>query len=304
MTLDELRLAPPVGDAIATKNSIALIADDSATCRDGADGLNPATPALRASGTAMPTRVIKKLGHTFAVDISEEFDAVAHVLGVGGATAKFARFSELKHTWRRSGSSAAFKVSDYLDMAPREVIESLAWYLVSKAFDVKIPENKCERYFEYVRSGEMWELKRSIYFSRARGLSLDPRGSHRDLRVVFEYVNSTYFRRAIANPTLAWTEESPAIRLGYYFGPLNLLAVNRVFDSERVPRYVLEFVVYHELLHHIDAESGRRTRRVHHTKRFREQERRFSSWEDSERWLNKLVREHRRSRKKPGVPRA
>ena len=252
----------------------------------------------------MPTRVIKRLGHTFAVDISEEFDSVAQELGVGHATASFGKFSELRHTWRKTGTRTSFRVSDYLDVAPQEVIESLAWYLVTRAFDVTCPENKAERYLEYVRSDSMWRLKGPEYLSRARSLCLNPLGKQRDLLAVFNYVNSTYFKGAIVNPTLAWTDESPATRLGYYFGPINLLAVNSVFDSERVPRYVLEFVVYHELLHHVDAESGRRTKRVHHTKRFREQERRFTSWADAEKWLSRLVSEYRRTKNRGSVPRA
>jgi hypothetical protein len=238
------------------------------------------------------------------VDISNLFDSVACELGVGHSSASFARFSELKHTWRRSGRNATFRVSDYLEGAPEEVIESLAWYIVSRAFDVGCPDGRSDKYLEHLRSRRLWDTKRSLYLSRARGLCVEPRGRCRDLRTVFDYVNSTYFRGMIGDPTLAWVDESPAVRLGYYFDPINLLAVNKVFDSERVPRYVLEFVVYHELLHHIDAESGRRTNRVQHTKRFREQERRFSSWADAERWLTRLVSEYRRSKKRGSVPRA
>jgi hypothetical protein len=238
------------------------------------------------------------------VDISEVFDSIASALGVGHASAEFGRFSDLKHTWRRRGRNVSFKVSDYLEDAPDEIIESLAWYLLSRAFDVDVSDGHCGEYLEYVRSRRMWENKRSLYLSRARGLCTEPRGRSRDLKTVFDYVNSTYFRGTIRNQMLAWVDESPAKRLGFYFDPLDLLAVNRVFDSERVPRYVLEFVVYHELLHHIDAESGKRRRRVQHTKGFREQERRFSSWADAEAWLSKIVVEHRRSKKRRSVPRA
>ena len=238
------------------------------------------------------------------MDITEVFNSVASELGVGRACVAFGHFSDLKHTWRRQGRDASFKVSDYLENAPEDVIESLAWYLVSKAFNVRCPDERCEKYLEYLRSKRLWEDKRSLYLSRARGLCTEPRGQRRDLRTVFEYVNSTYFGSQIGDPTLAWVAESPAKRLGYYFDPLDLLVVNRVFDSERVPRYVLEFVVYHELLHHIDAESGKRARRVQHTRRFREQERRFSSYATAEEWLRKLVAEHRRSKKWGSVPRA
>jgi hypothetical protein len=238
------------------------------------------------------------------VDISEVFDSVSRELGVGRSSAVFRPHSELKHTWRRVGTRASFHVSDYLEGASGDVLESLAWYLVSKAFGVPTHDGMSEKYLNCIASEEFWQSRRSMYLERAKSLSLDPHGVHRDLSTIFDYVNSTYFRSAVRDPTLAWVRESPAKRLGFYFEPLNLLAVNRVFDAERVPRFVVEFVVYHELLHHLDAGSGRRDRRVHHTKLFREQERLFSSYAEAEKWLSRLVAEHRLTKKRAGVPRA
>lgn len=123
------------------------------------------------------------------------------------------------------------------------------------------------------------------------------KGRHRDLTSVFDYVNSNYFGNKIHNPTLAWVAESPSHRLGFYFAPLNLLAVNAAFDTEHVPRYALEFVVYHELLHHLDAINAEPRRRVQHTKSFKEQERLFSSYADAERWLRRVASISRRRKK-------
>lgn len=245
----------------------------------------------------MATRIIKNLGHTFGVDLSDLFDSISIELGKGHAHAEFYPYSELKHTWRRCGRTATFRLSDYLEGAPDDVLESLAWYLVSKAFGIACPEERSMIYFAYSRSKRLWEDKRQVYLSRARNLTIEPRGERRNLKTIFDYVNSNYFSERLRVPTLAWVDESPARRLGYYFEPFNLLVVNRVFDTERVPRYVLEFVVYHELLHHIDAESGRMMRRVHHTKDFREQERRFSSYAEAEKWMSRLVAEFRHARR-------
>ncbi len=253
---------------------------------------------LRAgTESGLTTRIIKSVGHSFVVDLSELFADVSAKLGRGHALARFFPYSELKHTWRREPGVVRFKISDYLESAPDEVLESLAWYLVSKANCVKCPDDLSRRYLAHIRSKGFWQAIRPRYLSRARTLMLQPKGRCRDLRTVFDYVNSTYFRGRLGNPTLAWVEESPSRRLGYFFEQLDLLAVNRALDAERVPRYVLEYVVYHELLHYIDAESGRRSRRVHHTKDFRRQEREFSSHADAERWLSRLVAESRRKKR-------
>ncbi len=227
------------------------------------------------------------------MDITDHFESVASQLEVGTAVASFYPYSELKHTWRRKGGRVSFKISDYMKDAPEDVIESLAWYLVCRAFRRECPPNRSQRYLTYSRSAELWNAVQETYLSRARNLMLEPKGRHRNLSEVFQYVNSNYFGRAIKNPVLGWVKESPATRLGFYFAPLRLLAINKAFDSERVPRYALEFVVYHELLHHLDAIDGRPRRRVHHTKEFREQERLFSSYIDAERWLRRIASEGR-----------
>lgn len=208
-------------------------------------------------------------------------------------SARFHPYAELKHTWCSSGGCVEFKVSDYLEHSPDEVLESMAWYLVSRAFRRRCPDGKDGPYLAYALSPELWRRNKDLYLSRARSLSFDPKGEVRDLDAVFRYVNSFYFQGRLPYPTLAWSTESPRTRLGFYFSQLNLLAANKVLDSERVPRYVLEFVMYHELLHHVD--GGRTARkRVHHSMSFREREKAFSQYEDAERWLRKLVRESRR----------
>lgn len=223
------------------------------------------------------------------MDVSSRFESVSKQLGAGRATASFYPYSELKHTWKREGDQVVFKISDYLKHSPEDVLDSMTWYLVCRAFRKKCPNGRAERYLAYSRSTELWCKVKGLYLGRSKSLILEPRGMHRDLSTVFNYVNSNYFASKIHNPVLAWVSESPSRRLGFYFAPLRLLAVNKTFDSELVPRYALEFVVYHELLHHLDATDGRPRRRVHHTKSFKEQENLFSSHSDAERWLRRIA---------------
>lgn len=233
---------------------------------------------------------IKRFSHTTGVSAVQTFLAVSKKLWSGDVSVAFFPYSELKHTWVLERDRIEFRLSDYLVDAPDDVIESLAWYLVCRATRARCEDARKSRYLEFVRSREFWNGNKELYLKRAKALSKESVGKARDLGVVFDYVNTCYFSGAIRRPTLAWTSESPRRRLGYYFEPLNLLAINSVMDSEGVPRYVLEFVMYHELLHHIDADSHRRGKRIHHTKRFREQERRFNHFDDAEKWLRRLAR--------------
>lgn len=220
-------------------------------------------------------------------------------MSAGRVSAQYHPYAELKHTWSRRQGSVSFRISDYMDSAPEDVTEAMAWYLLCKAFGKRCPEGMAGRYLEHARSRELWGPKKPVYVTRARNLSFRPVGSARDLGTVFDYVNSCYFGGSIRRPDLAWAKESPSVRLGFYFEPLDILAANRALDSEKVPRYVLEFVVYHELLHGVLGAKGPPTRRVHHTKEFRELERRFSVYEDAEAWLTRLARKRHPEK---GVP--
>jgi len=234
---------------------------------------------------------IKRFSHIIRVSLGKAFAIVGQELGESEVLAAFYPYSELKHTWKRGREGMFFKISDYLSDAPETILESLSWYLLCRAVGRKCPQGKADRYLVYARSRELWESKKELYLSRSRNLSFEPRGNARDLRDVFDYVNSFYFASRLQDPILAWATESPRRRLGFYFQPLNLLAANRALDSAAVPRYVLEFVVFHELLHHVSAGNGCAARRVHHTLEFKKQEKTFSHFDDAERWLGKIARE-------------
>ena len=242
---------------------------------------------------------IKRLDYTFGVDLQEHFAAVSKHFSSETIVAGFHPYGELKHTWTRHGGYLEFRISDYLRGSPDAVFESLAWYLLSRVYERRCESERSRRYLVHAFSPQLWAPKRDLYLSRQKNLTCDPRGEARNLDEVFRYVNSYYFSGKVCDPILAWSRESPRTRLGFYFAPLGLLAANKVLDAERVPRYVLEFVMYHELLHEIDRGQGAiGPKRVHHTRSFRQQEKAFSHYDDAELWLHRLVRE---ARKRQGV---
>ena len=233
------------------------------------------------------------------MDLEGVFRQVGKQLSADRVSAEYHPYSELKHTWRKRRSTLSFRISDYMDASPEPVTEALAWYLLCRVYGKRCPEGMAERYLDHARSREMRAPKKGVYVSRARNLSFRPVGACRDLGAVFDYVNSCYFGGSVRRPDLAWAKESPSVRLGFYFEPLDILAANRALDSEKVPRYVLEFVVYHELLHGVLDPKGTPTRRLHHTKEFREREKEFSMYDDAEAWLSRLARPKRTQK---GVP--
>jgi len=64
--------------------------------------------------------------------------------------------------------------------------------------------------------------------------------------------------------------------------------VSRVFDDPRVPRYAVEYILYHEMLHLKHPVKLRGSRRCVHSAAFTAEEKLFPRLEDAKKFLRKL----------------
>ncbi|UCE91742.1 MAG: hypothetical protein JSV90_00900 [Methanobacteriota archaeon] len=233
------------------------------------------------------------------MDLDETFRTVGSKVSTGRVSASYHPYRELRHTWRHADGVLAFRISDYMRGSSQPVMESLAWYLLCRARGADCPKGMEERYLRHVRTREFWSNRRDQYLGRAKNLAFRAMGNERDLGAAFDHVNKHYFDGSVERPELAWASGSPRTRVGFFHVPLGVRAVNRALDSARVPRYVLEFVVYHELLHSLlDVEDGV-SRRVRHTPEFRRREKVFERYDDARKWLTRIAR---RQRSEGGCP--
>jgi hypothetical protein len=110
-------------------------------------------------------------------------------------------------------------------------------------------------------------------------------GRHHNLNAAFDRVNRAYFGGKMPRPKLTWNATFTRRKLGHYDFHTDTVMLSITLDDPKVPNYVVDFVMYHELLHKqlgVRAVNGRR--RVH-TPEFRRAERRFREWRKAERWL-------------------
>jgi hypothetical protein len=108
-----------------------------------------------------------------------------------------------------------------------------------------------------------------------RRTSLKPTGRHHDLLEIFHSINREYFGGMISS-FITWGSRSPrrAVKkrtLGSYSGSTDTIRINPVLDRKTVPRYYVEFIVYHEMLH---ADMGIEEGNVH-SREFKRRERLF-----------------------------
>jgi len=82
-----------------------------------------------------------------------------------------------------------------------------------------------------------------------------------------------------------------SIRLGSYNHDQRLIRVHPALDDIRVPRYFVEYIVYHELLHALIPPVSRNGRRNFHPAKFRELEKKFTYYQQA-REFEKYITRH------------
>ena len=124
---------------------------------------------------------------------------------------------------------------------------------------------------------------------RAQGSS--PQGICIDLNQVFEKVNCDYFQSKLEKPLLSWSRRKSRRRLGTYSAQLDQVTINRTLDRDDIPSYVIEFILYHELLHKKVGVQRANSGKHNHTNTFKELEKRFKYYEEATCSIKKLLSE-------------
>ncbi len=69
---------------------------------------------------------------------------------------------------------------------------------------------------------------------------------------------------------------------------INTIVISRIFDRPSVPRYAVEYLVYHEMLHLKHPVRLRGSRRCVHPRQFQAEEKLFPELERARRFLKQL----------------
>lgn len=116
------------------------------------------------------------------------------------------------------------------------------------------------------------------------------RGHVHDLDESYARVNAAYFGGQFSKPTLVWNRILTASKFGHYQPSRDTVMLSVSLDDARVPAYVVDFVMYHELLHKKHGAMIVNGRRLSHSPAFREEERRFAQYNQAEDQLKELAR--------------
>jgi hypothetical protein len=141
-----------------------------------------------------------------------------------------------------------------------------------------------------------------------RSPPLRARGSVHDLADIQRALSQRYFDASVSLP-IGWGRSGTArgrrgrrtIRMGVYLLESRSIRIHPALDQAWVPRFFVEWVVFHEMLHHVVPAPERDGRRDFHSAIFRERERAFADFDRAQQWerdnLARLIATRTRDRR-------
>src|SRR6476620_4635474 len=204
----------------------------------------------------------------------------------------------INHTVRIRNGEIYVRVGDGCRDMPYAPPQGLAYILLGKLLRRKIPDGANDVYNAYTRTAEMREKAADNKRARGRKVMTTTKGVVYDLDEIFDAMNWQYFRGFLPKPSLTWSSTKTYRILGHHDATHNHITISKSLDSLEVPRFVVEYVLYHEMLHVFHpTEHDHNGRRYNHTSKFRADEEKFEHYQRAEDWIERNVRKLKRAAK-------
>ncbi len=213
------------------------------------------------------------------------FSSVSASSGYLPFDVSLSRSRELGVSWGVLPDRVELSVSDYLSPAPADVAGELASSVVGRIRGGRMAYGPLYR--EWVGSPAFALANRPVYLSRSRNLTGVTAGGERDLLESLDRLSDMGLVTGedLRASMFSWTRRPNYTRVGYCSPAMRLVAVSSSLDSEDVPEWVLDYVVYHECLH---LRQGYRPSSRAHDAGFRRAEREYPYAKEAEKRLRSM----------------
>ena len=211
---------------------------------------------------------------------------------------RFYPYVGINHTIRVRDGKVYVRIGEVCHDMPLSAHRGLARILVGKLFSRKTPPGARDAYESYIQTVEVRERADDSKRTRGRKVVTGTKGEIYDLDEMFDSLNFWYFGGRLQKPTLTWSPRKSFHILGHHDSTHDTISVSRSLDSKSVPQFVVEYVLFHEMLHVAHPTVHHNGRRYNHTPAFRRDERRFANYHAAERWIESNVGKLRRAAKR------
>ncbi|OIO27262.1 hypothetical protein AUJ14_00020 [Candidatus Micrarchaeota archaeon CG1_02_55_22] len=224
-------------------------------------------------------------------DAELAFYSAMSLLGLVDYSLDFAykKYASMRARVEVHGKTIEARVSEGFRAAPQDAVMGLALNLLERVFHKNAnAEYYARAYKSFIKRQSTAELDKSMRRKRTR--TMNPAGKVYDLTEILANVKANY-PPVFGDTTvvgIGWSQRLGRRVLGIHDEAHNIIAINSRLDDERVPRFFMEYLVYHELLHAKHGakyERGASMQRRVHTKEFRDDEKRFAYLAEAEHWI-------------------
>ena len=205
----------------------------------------------------------------------------------------------INHTIRIREGGIFVRIAEICRQMPLASHKGLAYILIGKLLRKKIPPGAREIYSAYVKTTEIREKATENKRAKGRKVVTTSKGLVYDLDEIFAVLNAQYFGGAIPTPVLTWSANKTYRILGHHDATHDHIAISKSLDTLDTPRYVVEYVVFHEMLHIYHPTKHVNGRKYNHTAAFKRDEQKFAYYEEAERWIERNVRRLKKEAKRP-----
>jgi hypothetical protein len=224
----------------------------------------------------------------FVSIFQEEYRALRPRAPMPPITVRFRRFTSLNTTIRLREGQIFVNLSDLLEGAPETVIRAIAHILLAKLYRKPIDAAQNLRYKRFASSAAVTRQTELVRGARGNKRFFGPEGRFYHLEEVFDSINMRFFGGLLGRPELTWSEGMARRSLGHYDSAHNTIVVSRVFDRPSSPRFAIEYLLYHEMLHLKHPVRMRGVRRCVHSREFKAEEARFPQLKEALAFIKRL----------------
>ncbi len=203
----------------------------------------------------------------------------------------------LTHTIRWKSGRWVLRISDHCRRAPRVVLEAITLILGSKVLRRRPSREVLDTYEHFRQEPAIEEAVHARRQKRGRKRIGSSEGRCHSLGEIYRELNARYFNNQVEIRQLGWGPRRSWSRLGHYDPVHNTITVSPVLDSPRVPRSVVSYIVFHEILHTLFESTSARGQKRHHPPEFRRAEKGYPDFAPAKKFLGEFCR--RRGRPAP-----